>query len=38
EIIIEGIETDKQRDLIYSIGGVSGQGRIWKDQYINIDM
>ncbi|EEQ1553821.1 EAL domain-containing protein [Escherichia coli] len=38
EITIEGIETDKQRDLIYSIGGVSGQGRIWKDQYINIDM
>ncbi|WP_281082311.1 EAL domain-containing protein [Klebsiella quasivariicola] len=33
-VIVEGVETEKQKRLIGSAGNIIGQGRYWKDEYI----
>ncbi|HBY5371054.1 TPA: EAL domain-containing protein [Klebsiella pneumoniae] len=33
-VIVEGIETEKQKRLITSAGDIIGQGRYWKEEYI----
>ncbi|MFT2153969.1 diguanylate phosphodiesterase, partial [Klebsiella pneumoniae] len=33
-VIVEGIETEKQKQLISAAGDIIGQGRYWKDEYI----
>lgn len=33
-VIVEGIETEKQKRLITAAGDIIGQGRYWKDEYI----
>lgn len=36
EVIIEGIESIRQKELIFSKEGILGQGRLWEEEYIKI--